>query len=343
MTILESTMIIIMFILCIQASKTDIREGKVYNKTLLLFGGIGIAIDVIYYLLFNTSMMVPFVINFVVILVTSLALFYSHSFAGGDCKLLMVLTILYPAKCYISYAGSLITIVFTVGFALFFGYIYLLFTSVYELIIKKNKISLPYVKGYLITFIKSFAIALVYISAVTLMIYFLGIIKINIPIWGVRILCILTSLMIGRFSVFKKKLVVTSVIVLDLILSFVLKIIPFSIHLENYILVIMLLLCQMTIKTSLYQEIQISSLKRGMILSMGSSLLMQNSRVRGLPKISSEDLRNRLSEDEIVSIQRWAKSKQIESVSIVRKIPFATFVAFGYVSYWLFWGILKWL
>lgn len=129
---------------------------------------------------------------------------------------------------------------------------------------------------------------------------------------------------------------------LDLILSILLKTIPFSIHPENYVLVIVLLVCQMTIKTSLYQEVKISDLKKGMILTMGSSLLMQNSRVRGLPKISSEDLRDRLTEDEIVSINRWAKSRKIESLSIVKKIPFATFIACGYICYLIFWRILKW-
>ena len=69
---------------------------------------------------------------------------------------------------------------------------------------------------------------------------------------------------------------------------------------------------------------------------------MQNSRVRGLPKISSEDLRDRLTEDEIVSINRWAKSRKIESLSIVKKIPFATFIACGYICYLIFWRILKW-
>lgn len=35
MKMLEGIMIILMLILCVQAGKTDIRDGKVYNKTLL--------------------------------------------------------------------------------------------------------------------------------------------------------------------------------------------------------------------------------------------------------------------------------------------------------------------
>ena len=87
----------------------------------------------------------------------------------------------------------------------------------------------------------------------------------------------------------------------------------------------------------------IDEIKKGMILSMGSTVLMQNSRVRGLPKISSEDLRDRLTEDEVDSVKRWAKGKKVETLTIVKKIPFATFIALGFVSYMCAWGLLSWV
>lgn len=97
------------------------------------------------------------------------------------------------------------------------------------------------------------------------------------------------------------------------------RVVPFSFRLENYILVIVLLLCQMTIRTDLYERIKIADLKKGMILSMGSSMLMQGSRVRGLPGISSEDLKSRLTETEVNSIIRWGKGKEIDDLVIVKK------------------------
>ena len=96
----------------------------------------------------------------------------------------------------------------------------------------------------------------------------------------------------------------------------------------------------MTIRTSLYEEVQITDIKKGMILSMGASLLMQRSRVRGLPGISSEDLKSRLTEEETESIKRWAKSKKIESLLIVKKIPFAVFIFLGFISYFLIWSVV---
>ena len=49
----------------------------------------------------------------------------------------------------------------------------------------------------------------------------------------------------------------------------------------------------------------------------------------GLPQISTEELKRRITDDEIESIKRWAKSRKIEYVSIVKKIPFAIFLELG--------------
>lgn len=135
--------------------------------------------------------------------------------------------------------------------------------------------------------------------------------------------------------------IVVGIYVIDIVIGLLLGFVPFSFNPENYILVIFLLLCQMTIRTSLYQEVKVCDLKRGMILSSVSSMLMQNSRVRGLPPISSEDLRSRLTEEQVDSIGRWASSRNIIAVTVVRKIPFAIFIFAGFLSYFIIWGIVK--
>lgn len=106
-------------------------------------------------------------------------------------------------------------------------------------------------------------------------------------------------------------------------------------------MVVVLLIFQMTIKTILYEEIKIADLKKGMILSTISSMMMQNSRVRGLPSVSTEDLKSRLTEEQVNSICRWSKSRKIETIAIVRKIPFAIFIFSGFLSYFVIWGVIK--
>ena len=116
-------------------------------------------------------------------------------------------------------------------------------------------------------------------------------------------------------------------------------VIPLSVHFENYILVFILLFCQLIIKTTIYETVSIDQLKKGMILSSFSSILMQSSITKGLPGISTEDLKSRLSDDEIASIKRWAKATHMNKLTIVRKIPIAIFIAIGFAVYFLLWSI----
>ena len=111
-------------------------------------------------------------------------------------------------------------------------------------------------------------------------------------------------------------------------------------NLGDYLFVFALVLCQMTIKTSIYEDIEIADLKKGMILTTFSSMLMQKSITKGLPAVSHEDLRSRLTEQEIESIKLWAKATKIRSLTIVKKIPFAIFISIGLFFYCIMWGIL---
>ena len=338
---MELIYLLVMISLCVVVIKSDLFEGMVYNKTLLIYGVIAVALDIVYYGFFQREMVIPFLINSLVVSITALILFYTHCFAGGDCKLLMILVLLFPANCYMTYGNSLITMVFTIGFAVFYGYFYLLVSSLYLLIKKKNSMSMSYVRNSLFVFAKSFFCAMIYISGVNLIIRLIAMQGMNISVWIIRIICIGCSLLVGKKPIFRKKWMLSIGIVIDILLSIMLKMIPFSIHPENYILVIALLICQLTIRTSLYEEIPVEELKKGLILSMGTSMMMQSSRIRGLPGISSEDLRDRLTEVEAESVKRWAKCKKIKKITTVRKIPFAAFIACGFISYWMFWGILS--
>lgn len=328
-------------VLGVYVSISDAKEGRIYNKTLLVFTIISIMLGIVYYGYFARELVVLFLLNVVILAVISLVLFYTHSLAGGDCKLAIVMGLLYPANYYLVYGQNKLTIFFALGFAIFYGYLYLLVSSVAGLIKGRNQLSKDYIKKYLLSFIRTFISASVYISAVNLVMIFFNIKGITVNAWIVRLICIVIAWIVGKSPFLKKKYAVIGMLAVDLVLGFVMKIIPFSIDPENYILVVILLLCQMTIRTNIYENVLIEELKSGMILSGVSSMLMQNSRVRGLPKLSTEDLSSRLTDDEVDSIKRWARSRKIDTLTVVRKIPFAMFIFLGFVSYFIFWSIVK--
>lgn len=336
---IEILLMILLLTLGTLSTKSDLKEGRIYNKTLAVFAGISIILGSVYYGYYARDLLGLFLMNYIVLAIISLILFYSHSFAGGDCKLVLGMGIIYPANYYLVYGNTFITLFFVLGFAIIYGYLFLVISSLRGLVQGKNKLTRDYVKSYVISFFKSFISATIYISAFNLLI--IGLNWSNINEWLLRIFCIAIAWAVGKYEFLRKKSIIFSICIVDVIGGMVERVVPFSFRLENYILVIVLLLCQMTIRTDLYERIKIADLKKGMILSMGSSMLMQGSRVRGLPGISSEDLKSRLTETEVNSIIRWGKGKEIDDLIIVKKIPFAIFIFLGFISYFLIWSVVK--
>lgn len=341
MIIVETLLIVSMLLLGILTSITDTRKGRIYNKTLLIFTLIGLILDVIYYGVLARDLFISFVLNFVIIALISLTLFYTHTFAGGDCKLSLVMALLYPANKYLMYGISKATLYFALCIAIFYGYIYLLGSSLSSLIKGKTKLTKTYITSYLLSFFKSFISASGYICLVNLICIIIALKGLYINEWIIRAICMALAWYIGISDTLKKWIPVVGVYIIDFIIGLYLGFMPFSFNPENYIMVVVLLFFQMTIRTSLYEEIKITDLKKGMILSSLSSMMFQNSRVRGLPPISSEDLKSRLTEEQVNSVGRWAKSRKIETITIVRKIPFAIFIFGGFLSYFIIWSVIK--
>ena len=165
---------------------------------------------------------------------------------------------------------------------------------------------------------------------------------IEINIWIVRILCLVVAWFVGHYQVFKRWFVFLPAFCIAIVISVATKTLPVSLNIENYILVLVLLVCQMTIKTTIYETVEVEQLKKGMILTTFSSMLMQTSITKGLPGVSTEDLKSRLSSDEIESIKIWAKATHTEKLTIVKKIPFAIFISIGMCLYGAIWGLLLW-
>lgn len=322
-------------------SISDFRNGKIYNKTLAAFLGLAIILDIVYYGFFANDLLKPALFNIVILVVFSLVMFYSHIFAGGDCKLLIVLSILYPAEFYWLYGNSPATLLFAPGFAILLGYVYLLVSSALNIVRGKTRITGKYILGQVKAFVYSFLTITIYICAINLILCFLERHGIFINVWIVRIICFGVSWIVGRFGFLRKWFVILPLLLFDIVLAVLLRIVPISLNPENYYLALILLLAQMTIKTNLYDTVSVQNLKPGMILSAISSAMMQGSRVRGLPGLSSEDLRNRLTVEEVESIHRWAESRHVEELTIVKKIPFAFFISLGFICYFIIWGLIQ--
>lgn len=331
--ILEVISFCLMGVLCFLCSKSDLRDGIIHNKILAVFLGCAIALDAVYYGFFVKDLFRDFALNISVITAVSLYFFYSHSFAGGDCKLIIVLAMLYPARYYLMYGSSRTTLLFAVGLAILAGYCYLFCSSIGAILSKKVTITKEYIKSSLWQFLKSYFAAMLYISCVNNMLLLFGNQGFHVNVWFIRGSCLVVAWCVGRFPVLKKLKSLVLAGIIAAVSSLVVKSIPFSLNPENYLLTLILLICQMTIRTNLYEKIPVSELKKGMILSTFSSLLMQSSITKRLPAVSTEDLKSRLTTEEIESVQIWARATHTENLVVVKKISFAVFISIGFLGY----------
>ena len=341
MQIAEYTLLLLMFCLGVIAAVSDIRTGIISNKIIAWFALCGVVTDTIYYGMLAPDTIEIFFLNVVSTTVISFCLYYTHAIAGGDCKLIPVLSLLYPAGMYLEYGGSSITLFIALCFAIFFGYLYMLFAAIWKLVTDESHINKTYIINTVKIFAKSYFRATLFVMFLNLFFAIIDRNFLHVDAWIVWVTCIITAWISGRVRILRNRVLIGLVLAADFGLAIYMKVIPFSLNPRTYLFTVVLLLCQMMIRTNLYEQIQTSRIKKGMILSSVSSILMQNSKIAGLPGISTEDLRNRLTEDEAESVRRWGKStKGTKEISIVKKIPFAIFLAMGYVCYFIIWRIV---
>ena len=141
MIILPFSAVILAHILCIITSITDIKNNKISNKLLIIFGIAGIGLNIVQYVLKTNIIWGAYLFNLTLVIIFSLLLYILHIWAAGDSKLLIILGILLPAN-YCMLAGKVVPwSVILVAFSFIFSFIYLLLESIWLFIHHKGNFS----------------------------------------------------------------------------------------------------------------------------------------------------------------------------------------------------------
>lgn len=341
MQVLEYTSLACLFCLGIISSYTDIKDGIIKNRYIAIAICVALALDGVYYGVFARDVTLLFGLNSLSTIALALCLFLAHDFAGGDCKLVIALSLLYPSRMYMLYAGLPVNLFLVILFSIFYGYLYLLGYSLLGIARGKIKVDGAYIKRYVKNYAKSYSLALIYVVFLNLVFQLLSFFGINVYTWVVWILSMIVAWTSTRIPVLKNRFVLIAFVVIDIVISLFLKAFPLSINPRTYLITALLLLSQMSIRASLYDEISTQTVKRGMILSVGSSMMMQNTKIQGLPSISTESLKDRLSDEQAASIRAWGQTRTGQkTVVVIKKIPFAIFLFLGYITYFVLWSIM---
>lgn len=330
--ILDIIKIACLMLLCVYTSITDIRHNTVQNKVILAAFITGALLNTVGWIFFDSAAVIKQLLSILVIFVVAAALYLSRVWAGGDCKLIFAVSLFVPASVYISCSPEWLSLLPMLAVAFALSYIFLLFDSLYHAVKKKDRPD----KGRFARKLKAAVIGWIsctayILTADSIIFYFYSAVPRTV-VFAVNI-CI--ALIISGFPALMNKKAVAVVLVVGAVLKIVLNGITVNkFVLISYLFVFLFIVLRLFIDGYNYMTIDTSQVKKGMILSAASTMQFVRSNVKGLPKISTENLKSRLTEDEASAVRRWEKSKYgAPTVQIVRKIPFAIFISAGAVFY----------
>ncbi len=336
MIIVEAILIAILCMMLVHTVTTDLKNGKISNRTLAFTTGIAVVVDVIYYAFFAVDYLLLFGVNLLLSVVMGLLLYWLGIWGAGDSKMAIVVFLSIPARIYSSNNFSLGT--GFVFFALVFiaAFLYVVVETIILGLKDKSlfKIQKPhfnlknYIKGFLSIF---FVLNIVDGILLALYPYVFG--QDAILLTAINIMVVLATVH------FERRIGWLVVAILAAIWGVMLLVGLSRINLQHidfrsYVVVALLLVFRLIADKYNYRTIPVSDLNAGMILSMGTVLSFSASRVKGLPEGTTEDLKSRITPEEVESVCRWSQtSKGKDTVVIVKKIPFAIFISLGAILF----------
>ncbi len=331
--ICEILMIAVMFLCGVYVVYTDLKRGIVENKALFITALIGILLDIIYYCGDARYYLNSFLLNYLLVSSIAVLLYSKHYWAAGDTKLLMCISLFIPGRLY-DQEGVRISGLIFIMIIFLIAYIYIIIDS---LIQWKNKESVirnrKFNKSKVPDIIKNYIMIYLIIRNLSVLYEIIlgDLYKSNIAIFS--LLNIVLVSLISESQYLKNKitiLIMVGIYILSFIFYGGFNRINVASILKSYGIVVLILLLRYFVEGYNYKSIPTKSVEKGMVLSYTTVLFFQNSTIKGLPVLTTEDMRSRITVDEAQAIKRWGESNKGRSeIVIVRKIPFAIFIVLG--------------
>lgn len=324
----------VLMILCFLCIYTDLKYGIIRNKYLVTMGLGAVGLNIISYFLNHEKEWIDCIVPVAVGIVITIALYFLKIWAGGDCKLYLVLAMAMPYHIVNKKMWGISLVIYIPVLAFLYGYLYIILESYVSRIRRKEK-----EKGSLKKAFAGFVVYLKYYIAILfiqrMLLGFFNWLEIrSVNQWLLFVIDLLFVYMMGRWKLLEYRSVLFVLLAADLMLG-ILKI--DSILNRQTILVWLSIILSNVVRNVSnnynYKEIPIEELKKGMILSTASSVILANNRANRYSKISDESLRARLTEEDVKDILAFSAGKgSITEVSIVKKVPFAMFIALAAIT-----------
>ncbi len=331
MIVLEVLLILLAFCVCVRTALSDWKTGIISNKVLLRFAVLCIVLDIVYYGFVCNDLLPAFLLNFSVISIISILFYAVHIWGGGDSKLMILLGMAAPARHYYYLENEVLPVLSVIVLVFSVGYLYLVGQSVVYAIKRETAFSNKFDKTAIWDFVRDYLMASVYMTFLVNMFTRL------IPefYYDNPVLFLFVNMFVVMFiyeyPVFKSKMLLLLCAVADVVLICSSQVNVSAEQLWIYLVIAILFVIRTLVSRYNYQTIPEENLRPGMIICASNIMMMMSSNIEGLPDKLSEDMACRLTEEQVNAVHKWFKSKKdIDTITIVRKIPFAIFIAIGY-------------
>ncbi len=337
MAIIEALLLTTLLFSCGYASYFDLKKGIIPNKLILIAIVPVIIMDAVYYAVYAKEYFTLFIINFAVLCFLSIMMYALNLWAAGDSKLLFLIVLAIPGRLYhVNIENQIAPAIFIIVLTFSIAFIYVVAESIVLAIKSKEKISLNITTKQLVSFLKQYYCCFVYIMFInyTLSNLFPDFVSKNSSL--ITFCNLFFAIIIYRFKFFFRKAAVITVSILAVasVAVFYIRNPKSEPNIIVYVYLAILILIRFFAEKYNYKTINTGDVKPGMIMSYATVMMFAPSKIKGLPLDTTEDMRSRITAEEAESIIRWKDSKYgSDTVTIVRKIPFAIFMSIGSILY----------
>ena len=324
---LEATMLSVAAILGVSCSLSDLKQGIVPNKFLLIAAACGIVLHGLFLVFGGAPYYPTWLLNMALADIIAFILFSSQMWAAGDAKLFMILYFLTPPM--LLDANTLIHCVVPYIYIFVPALGWTIMDSFFHLVRRDPR---RVVKIHVKKILLRMALVLIEATALHSIINCLAAtfvseneMFISLAVMGYAYFC-------GENRWMQRWFVVTAH---ALLLTIATAIGAWQIAPLNWFNCAFIL-CVLGIQSFAglynYQQIATCDVKKGMILSAEAVVQFQRSRIHSLPSNPSEQINARLTGEEADAVHRWGSSVNgLPTLWIVRKIPFAIMISFGFI------------
>lgn len=338
---IDKIMICYLLFICLIATVTDWKKGKIYNKWLTAGMCPGIVLVLIYYVQYRESIAL-FLTNLAAAVVIAILFFALKLWGAGDSKLWLFVNFLYPTGWYAVRETMLFPSMLLFMVIFIEAYLYVIAESIWYRFIRRKK-GIRFQReefdreqlwdmGFSIAFLSC-----VYMACGYLLQEYYESNRIFFAVIGI--------LLVNRLATirFQKKYLLTVLLLGGYLGSSFFLYRSFDFR-QLFLSILLVVVTQFSLKFAErynYAWIPTGEVKQGMILSYFTVQQFSVSRVKGLPQTTDETTKSRISQQEAEAVQRWEKSKYgKEQVMVVRYIPFAIFILIGLITYIIgVWGM----